>query len=126
MAYYSLLTTSGNNHHLGLNGKKEVVTTISGDANGKAYTVYAYSSSIYTFEYSYLFKWLAEKDVPFDPSKNPQGSETVYLIVPLKQDANVADFINYRTPNALYHKVKQWEIPENAIILKETKKSKNQ
>jgi len=99
--------------------KEYMVKTISNDAKGKGYSVYAYSPSIYIYEYSYLFRWLAGKEVPYDPALIRPGKE-VYLILPPGKKAVLNDFINYRTPAKLYKTVKTWTIPNGTVILKRT------
>lgn len=103
------------NQVTGFYEQKNIVNTIAADAQNTEYTVMAYSASIYMYEYSYLFRWLVNKDVPFDPSANPQ-SNVVYLIVPVEEDAKVKDFINYRTPQALYTSEKTWNMQFNKVI----------
>jgi len=102
-----------------LTTKEYMVKTISNDAKERGYAVYAYSPSIYTYEYSYLFRWLAGKDMPYDPALiKPQ--KDVYLILPQGKKAVLDDFINYRTPVKLYKTVKTWTIPNGTVILKRT------
>jgi len=100
-----------------LAAKEYMVKTISNDAKGKEYTVYAYSPSIYIYEYSYLFRWLTGKEIPYDPALIRPGKE-VYLILPQDKKAVLNDFINYRTPVKLYQTVKTWTIPNGTLILK--------
>jgi hypoxanthine phosphoribosyltransferase len=71
------------------------------------------------YEYTYLFKWLAHKNVPYDPS-NHSMSNTVYLIVPNKGDEKVKYFINYRTPDTTFTTERSWKMEFNTI-LKRTK-----
>jgi hypothetical protein len=102
-----------------LAAKEYIVKTISDDAQGKAYAVYAYSPSIYTYEYTYLFRFLAKKDIPYDPALiKPRGD--VYLILPQSKKAVLDDFINYRTPVKYYKTVKTWPIPNGTLVLKRT------
>jgi hypothetical protein len=109
----SILTTDS------LAAKEYAVKTISEDANGKIYSVYAYSPSIYTYEYSYIFRWLAEKNVPYDPNLIERQKD-VYLIVPQVNKSVLDDFINYRAPQKLYKTVRTWTIPNGTVILKRT------
>jgi hypothetical protein len=99
-------------------GEKRIVQTINNDAGGKQYTVFAYSPSIYMYEYSYLFRWLAQKDVPYDPGSIPANAETIYLIAPSVQDGKVVDFIHSHTPDAHYKTVKSWQIADGTVIMK--------
>jgi hypothetical protein len=102
-----------------LAAKEYMVKTISNNAKGKGYSVYAYSPSIYTYEYTYLFRWLAGKDMPYDPALiKPQ--QDVYLILPPEKKPVLDDFVNYRTPVKLYKTVKTWAIPNGTLILKRT------
>ncbi len=99
----------------GFNEQKNIVKTVVADAKGDQYGVLAYSASIYMYDYSYLFQWLANKDVPYDPSANKEV-ETIYLIVPNERDAKVSDFINYRTPSAMYVTERTWKFQYNTVL----------
>ncbi|MCL4385949.1 MAG: hypothetical protein M1326_06530, partial [Cyanobacteria bacterium] len=79
--------------------KEHIVDIINSNANNKEYTVFAYSSSIYTYDYSYLFRWKYKKDLPFDPGQIKMGAKLVYLIIPNDPKVIREDFINYRTRN---------------------------
>ncbi len=100
-----------------LTTKEYIVNTIAKDAKGKTYSVYAYSPSIYIYEYTYLFRWLASKDVPYDPSAIVREGD-VYLILPPEKQSALDDFVNYRTPSKLYKTVKTLSIPDGTTILK--------
>jgi hypothetical protein len=100
-----------------LTTKEYIVNTIAKDAKGKTYSVYAYSPSIYVYEYTYLFRWLANKDVPYDPSVIVKKGDVYLILSPDKQSA-LDDFVNYRTPSKLYKTVKTLSIPDGTIILK--------
>jgi hypothetical protein len=104
----------------GLNEQKEIVNLIKNDARSSDYTVIAYSSSIYMYEYSYLFRWLAGKRLSFDPSLNV-SSGARYLIVPLKADPQVDDFFHFRAPVSQY-KTEKILASKNFKILKEVKR----
>jgi hypothetical protein len=97
--------------------KEYIVKTIAKDAGGKTYTVYAYSPSIYIYEYTYLFRWLAGKDVPYDPGAVVRKGN-VYLILPPAKKSALDDFINYRTPAELYKTIETLSIPDGTIIIK--------
>lgn len=99
--------------------QKEVVKTIAADARNDKYVVYAYSPSIYIYEYSYLFRWLANKDIPYDPGQVKPNSPIVYLIVPPQKDARVLDFINFRAPKNQYRTVNIWHTSGGVTIMKE-------
>lgn len=102
--------------------QKYIVKTIHIDSKGKEYTVFAYSPSVYVYEYDYLFNWLFKKDVPYDPNANPHNSNLVYLIIP-PVDKNIAmNFINASTPDTNYVTSKKWDIPDGTTILKRSKK----
>lgn len=99
--------------------KKYITETILKDAKSEKFTLYAYSPSIYVFEYAYLFNWLGKKNVPYDPSLNPSNSRIVYLIIPpSKNTSAIQDFIHYRSPPIKYKTVNTIRIPDGTIILK--------
>lgn len=105
--------------HGSLYTKKYITQMILKDSKNENITVFAYSPSIYVFEYSYLFNWLGNMNVPYDPSLNPTESQLVYLILPPTQNSSaVEDFINYRTPNSKYKTGEIFEIPDGTKILK--------
>ncbi len=97
--------------------KEYVVSQILTDAKNKPYTVFAYNTAIYMYDYSYLFRWMGKKDFSYDPGgiKN-EGS--VYLILPQNKKSVLDDFVHYKTPNDLYKTTKTWTIPNGTVILK--------
>lgn len=104
-----------------LANKEYIVKLIKKDAREKAYEVYAYNPPIYVYDYSYLFSWIAGKDVPFDPGSSPASGDLVYIIAPQKSDINSQNFINYRTPPTLYKTDKTWMIQDGTKIMKQIK-----
>lgn len=113
----SFYTSSAN---ASLNIEKQVVTTISHDAKEKTYTVFIYNSSIYTYDYSYVFNWLVKKAVPFDPGQIPTDSALVYLVIPADYKRS-KDFIQYRTPDTNYKTSNQWTFPDGTMVVKRQK-----
>ncbi len=101
--------------------KEYIVRIIHQDAKEKDYTVFAYSPSIYTYEYSYLLKWIANKDVPFDPGSNTNKPDLIYLIIP-SSTPNKDDFINSKTPQKNFKTTKTWKIPDGTTIVKRIRK----
>lgn len=97
--------------------KELTVKIIAENAKGQAYSVYAYSPSIYIYEYSYLFKWLAGKNIPYDPSMEKR-EKIVYLILPSAGQSVITDFIHFRTPDNLYKTVKIWSLPDGTSVMK--------
>jgi hypothetical protein len=100
----------------------QVVNIIIKDAKHTNYTVYSYNRSIYTYEYSYLFKWMAHKDVPYDPGMIKSSTNIIYLIIPMNNNAYVQDFINFRSQAKRYKKVYSWKTQNAYIILKYIKR----
>lgn len=109
---YSLLT---------LNTKEYIVKTIANDAGNQPYTVFAYSPSIYTYDYSYLFDWKYHKYIPYDPGIIPGGNKLIYLILSPAKKTLLNDFVYYHSPNKIYDTTSQWLIPDGTIILKRVK-----
>jgi len=103
------------------NTKKAAVISISQDANNQNYSVYAYTPSIYNYDYSYLFQWLTQKNVPYDPSENTH-TKLVYIIVPIQKNALITDFINYRGSEKEYRTEKIWQIESTLSIIKKVTK----
>lgn len=90
------------------------------DAKNTEYTVYVYSPSIYSYEYSYLFRFMANKEMSYDPGRIERKG-TVYLILPPAQKAIIADFISYHSPSNEYKTAATWHIPDGTTILKRQK-----
>lgn len=95
-----------------------VTRSIIKDAGKNKFNVFAYSPAIYTYEYSYLFKWIGHRDISYDPGANHTNSSLVYLIIPTTSDIIKQDFINYRTPPARFLTVKQWHLRDGTAIIK--------
>jgi len=96
-----------------LASKKAVANAVIADAKDSSFIVYAYSPSIYTFEYDYLFKWL---------SNHKQDTRLAYLIIPETSQAVLEDFIHYKTPDKDYETVWQKEMPDKTVIIKRWQK----
>ena len=97
--------------------KEQEVKTIIKDAGKTNYAVFAYNPSIYTYDYSYLFRWLANKDFSYDPGFI-QRKKITYLIIPAGDKAKIEDFIHYRTPEKEYKTARTWNTPDGTVILK--------
>ncbi|CAN5171775.1 hypothetical protein BH11PAT1_BH11PAT1_1260 [soil metagenome] len=104
-----------------LNKEITITKLIIADAKESDYSVFAYSPSIYTYEYSYLFRWLAKKDIPYDPGSQNKDKNNVFLILPSSMKAKEKDFIEYYTPQALYQSAQSWQIGDR-IVGKRTRK----
>jgi hypothetical protein len=104
-----------------LSTKEFIVRQIITDGITNNYTVFAYSPSIYMYEYSYLFKWIGNKDIPYDPGQISSGSRLIYLIIPKLKQTEYNDFISYRSPEKGYKTTKRWKIPDGTVILKREK-----
>ncbi len=99
--------------------KKEfIVKLINQDAKGSAYTVFAYNPAIYTYDYSYLFDWLAGKDMSYDPGQIKEREDTVYLIIQKTDPGIFQDYINVHAPDNLYKTTKKWKIADGTVVLK--------
>ncbi len=106
---------------ININKQKEVVQQIISDVRNSNYTVFAYNTSTYSYEYSYLFKWLAEKDVPYDPGTNNHKADTLYLILSHPEDPKQVDFIHFRAPDHRYKETKTWQVGPELFIFKREK-----
>lgn len=122
LSLYNFTTSLNNRSISGLDKQKEVVQTITKDAQSNSYTVFAYSPSIYSYEYTYLFRWVANLNVPFDPGQNPRDANIIYLITPVQTNAAIIDFVNFRSPDTQYTTAKSWTLHNDVTILKKTKK----
>jgi hypothetical protein len=88
--------------------QKYIVNTIVNDSNSD-YSYYAYSPSIYSHEYDYLFKWL-------DEDRLKENASTTYLIIPKVNESIKQDFINYRAPGEKYKETRKWQVPDGSVI----------
>jgi hypothetical protein len=78
--------------------KRHVVNDVIKNSGG-FFSYYAYSEGVYTYDYDYLFDWLAgARVVKGEVSK----LDHVYLIIPKTSWAVFQDFINFKTPNSNY------------------------
>lgn len=111
----------GKKQIVGLNEVTEVVKTIENDAVGESYSFFAYSPSIYIYEYSYVFRWQYNKNVPHDPGMMPKDSRIVYVVVPKDKNNPEEGFISYVTPSKSYRTVKIFEVGSNINILRREK-----
>jgi len=102
--------------------QEDVVKIIKNNAGNQDYTVFAYNASIYSYDFSYLFRWMAYKDVPYDPGFIKQSGNSIYLIVPSKVDDRIKGFIQFRSEQDKFKEVKTWKTQTDFIILKYTKK----
>ncbi len=118
LSCYSSLVSIQNKGISGIDKQKQVVQTIAKDAENNNYTVFAYSPSIYSYEYTYIFRWVAKKNVPFDPGQNQPGAKIIYLIVPHHINELVKDFIHFRGSNTQYMTTKQWTFYNDVTVLK--------
>lgn len=98
--------------------KEYIVDLIEKDAGDTPYGLFAYSPSIYIYEYAYLFSERTNKEVSFDPGSNRSYDKIVYLIIPEGEPGAIADFINFRTPEKDYGTIKSWSILDGTKILK--------
>lgn len=98
--------------------KEQIVNIIKVDGRGDKYSVFAYSPSIYTYEYTYLFNWLANRQFSYDPKQIPANEDIVYLIIPTVSSSISEDFINYRSSNDRYITSKNWIMSDGTTIIK--------
>lgn len=104
-----------------LNAKEATVKTVIADAGDTPYTVYAYNDAIYVYDYSYLFKLFADKDVPYDPGDNPPNPDVIYLIIP-ENAKNQDDFINFRANEKTYRTIEAKILSDETRLIKKAKK----
>lgn len=97
--------------------KQIIVQGIIDDAGDSNYTFYSLNPAIYMYDYSYLFKQIANKDISYDPGVSPQHVDVIYLIIPPKSK-DIEDFINFRAPKETYRKVTEHTYPDGTVVLK--------
>lgn len=96
--------------------KQHVTQGIIDDAGSTEYVFYVLNPSIYMYDYSYLFKYLANKDIPYDPGFVHEA-KVIYLIIP-PESKNTEDFANYRAPKSKYKSVNQTIYPDGTRVVK--------
>jgi hypothetical protein len=104
-----------------LSTKEYVVHQITHDAKKRDYSVFIYDPAIYSYDYSYIFTYLAQKPVSFRPEEIPTGSKLVYVILPKGEQSKRDDFVEFRTPSKIYHTTKTINIPDGTIVLRREK-----
>ena len=98
---------------------KELQTRIiSDDADKRPYVVFPYSPSIYVYDYTYLFRYLEKKEVPFDPSNNIKDSKLAYVLVRSLSDPKEKDYVEFRTPAKDFKTTRTWHLKDGTIILR--------
>lgn len=93
--------------------KEHEVDTIIKDADKRNFLYFAYNPAIYTWDYDYIFS--------LRKYARPSDSSLVYLIIPPADSSKLLDFVDYRTPNAIYKTTKRWLIGDGTIIFKREK-----
>jgi hypothetical protein len=107
-----------------LAAEEQIVKKIQAEGKNSTYVVFAYSPSIYIYEYTYLFKWLYQKDVPYDPGQVQPGSDVVYLIIPNSAKSMYNSFIEYRASSKQYKTEKSWNMSDGTVIVQRIKINK--
>lgn len=94
-------------------------------AHSSNYSVFAYNQSIYSYDYAYLFRWLAHKPVPYRPELVSFDVPTVFVIIPphINNDV-VKDVLSYRTPIAEWKTTRQWKMPDGTQVIERTRVKK--
>ncbi len=105
-----------------LAAKENVVEGIRKDAGSNDYTIYAANDAIYTYDYSYLFRIHAGKDVPYDPGLIKDQTKVMYLVIP-KDVKNKEDFINFRGADTKYKTLKTTIYPDQTLVIKKEKRN---
>jgi len=98
---------------IGLRAKRNIVEKILLDAGEKDFSFKAYSSSIYTYDYDYLFRWLAK-------GKKLEETRKIYLIIPETEKTIKLDFIEYKTPAKDYQTIEEWNMSDKTSVLVRT------
>lgn len=101
--------------------EENIVRIIQHDIKSNRYTVYVYNPAIYSYDYSYLFRWMANKNFSYDPGMI-QREGIVYLVLPKAKASIIQDFIHYRSPDGLYTTAQVWNTPNGITILKRVPK----
>jgi len=101
-----------------LASRKSIVQSIYNDADGRQFAYHAYDPAIYTYDYDYVFKWLAESEELAEPTKASGQTGHVYLIIPQAPLEIQMDFINYKTSNEIYFTLKSWKAADKTMVLR--------
>jgi len=114
---FVLIVATEPNNLSSLGTKTQVVKSIYNDANKTNSAVSAYSSSLYTFDYDYLFIWLGGKNTSHYPEEVLE-KETVYLIIPQTSKEIEEDFIHFMTPDKIFKTNALWESSDGTKVVK--------
>ncbi len=81
-----------------------------------------YSTSLYSYDYDYLFRWLGE-DIYRRPTVSIDAADTVYILIPETDPAIAEDFVHAKTPDAIFTTTNTWKTPDKVtVIVRERKK----
>lgn len=84
-----------------LQSKKDAVHYIQKDAKKEFYNVYPFCHTLVCYEYTYLFKWIINKDIPYDLSKNRKAN-LHHIIVPNIDKKYYKDIFEKSAPDSEY------------------------
>lgn len=104
-----------------LGTKKHIADVIYNDSRKQPFGIFAYSTSIYTYDYDYIFRWFGTYKYPGGLPQDPSQVKIIYLIIPDVASPIKADFINYRTPPNEYKTSGEWKIEDGTTIIKREK-----
>ena len=102
--------------------KKEVVRKVHEDGSGSDYSVFTYNPAIYNYDYSYLFYYLFDKDIPYRPELVPSKASPLYIIIPHAYKGQYPGYVRFRAPDELYITQREWLLPDGTIVVKRVKK----
>jgi hypothetical protein len=98
-----------------LKAKETVVDLVLSDVGDNNFSVAAYSPSIYTFDYDYLFMNDAKEKLNNPGTQNP---EIIYLIFGKKYQYDIKGFIQSRAPDIIYETTKEIKAPDGTVIVR--------
>lgn len=96
-----------------LKSKEIAVNTIIKDANNQNFTVFAFSPSIYTFEFDYLFK---NRNLNNLNDLNKINPEIVYIIFEKNKLYDIKGFIESKTDSKKYQTTKTLKTSNGTLI----------
>lgn len=102
--------------------KKMTVEQIYKDAKSQPFFVASYNPALYTYDYDYLFKWIGNKSLTNNPKEVISSNLPIYLIVPRKEPAATANFVDYMSTPSAFITTKFWTVGGDIEVIKREKK----
>ncbi len=103
-----------------LKTEETAVLIVKNSIKTNNYYVFAYNPAIYTFDYDYLFLWLANKATSHNKSEITENIP-VYIIFPKESVQKMQGYEYYLTPQKTYKTTGMWKVSDGSTIIRREK-----